>query len=104
MTIYVNVTYCETGEKISDFEINDFVKKIVDSKASVFISVSTGLIIEALRVEHAKGNIILNISFEGEQLEIDKNASIKNWPKGFLDIEEACLAELFKISRKNKKG
>ena len=100
--VSVDVTYSKTGMYFNDFEIDSFVKDIVEGKKDVSLNVSTGLVIHALRVQHAKGNINLKVFFEGKKLQINRNGKISNWPNNFLDKEEKYLVEIFKESKNNK--
>ena len=61
------------------------------------VNVSTGLVIDAIRVMLATGEITVDeveFQFEGKVLEHDQNGRITNWPEGFNDTVTKLLIQI----------
>lgn len=104
----LNVILEEGGKAYSDFGLLDRAYEIVQRYREGEISsinVSTGNIIEALRVLVSRGELNhseIVINFGGEEITLDKLVNYSSYPKGFMDWEKGFLREIIekRIGRK----
>lgn len=86
--------YCKEGKAISDFDISDFIKYVMDCLNDPIIKdmtfkISTTPPFEAIRLAIVEGKIDFNkiqFLFQGKIITINKYGAIMDWPNGFCDI------------------
>lgn len=95
-----------TGTPIPDGTIDSYVETIFKNyqnekrlNEAYGVSVSTSLVIEAVRAKISTGDIPYDeVAFEynGERITTDPDGRIENWPKGFCDHGMTYLETIFK--------
>lgn len=89
--------------------ITEFFAKVAACGVQVFIEshsehILNGLRVSALKkdIEIAHSDIIIqyfNEQFGADELSVEIDGKIKNWPEGFFDQQEIDLSNIFKLSR-----
>lgn len=99
------IHYNDGGVPYSDFDL----LKIAQQYANQYkenqeknLYVSTGNIIEAVRVMVSRGEIPyqeVEVHFNGEIITLNQYAEFSTWPKGFMDHERKFLREMLENRR-----
>lgn len=104
----LEIYYREDGVAYGDFGLLEngqkIIKEYLDGKCSKR-SVSTGNIVEALRVLVSRGELQYTdicFIFNEKKIYLNENIEYLEYPKGFLDYERTFLREL--IETRLKKG
>jgi hypothetical protein len=101
-TLYIN--YTRTGTPIADCIVEEMIlvhaslTGDVDIDRSMFWNVSTGNVIDAVRYMKLTGQITCDVKlmFEGQDVPMNENCRIENWPEGFCDYTEKWFVGIFK--------
>jgi hypothetical protein len=106
-TLYVN--YSKRGKAIADHEVEDALRKearlCINGQRKQF-NVSTENVVTAARAMKISGELTCNlmILFEGEDMGLQKDGGISEWPNGFCDYNEKWLCTIvsykFEIPKK----
>ena len=109
-TLYIN--YSKTGRPIADRNVEEELllhTTDCDEFHDVYINVSTGNVIDAVRYMKLTGQITCDVKlmFEGVDVPMNENCRIENWPDGFCDYTEKWFVGIFKsqmaIHKENRK-
>lgn len=89
--------------------IAEFLATVASSGAQVFIETHSEHILNGCRIACLKKNIKIGVDdfiiqyfnedFTRNEIKLEKNGKIKEWPSGFFDQQSIDLAELYKLSR-----
>lgn len=96
----LTICYHEDGASFPDFNLLDRAKEIVEQHKRgecTHIEVSTGNIIEALRVMVSRKEISheeVRILFKKHDIRLNENAEYARFPVGFMDHERNFLKEM----------
>ncbi|ATF13596.1 hypothetical protein A616_16900 [Brevibacillus brevis X23] len=102
----ITINYCHEGNPYSDFEAEALTKLWFKNKQDCVYNVSTENIISYVRRMVAEGEIEdtdVQLQFNGQNLEMNEYAVIKDWKKGFCDYSEENAARTLKAQLKKRK-
>lgn len=90
----IRIEYCEEGQAISDFGIDEFILKAYEANES--IKVSTENVLYKIRALAAKGTIDYSqvfLVYKEQEMTINPcgRINIDTYPKGFMDLVDDCL-------------
>jgi hypothetical protein len=91
------IIYKQTGGKVCADGAAVDAARLIMSDGRTEVEVSTGLIIDAVRVMLVTGEISVDeveFQFEGEVLPHTEVGRITNWPNGFNDTMEGLLMQI----------
>lgn len=103
----ITVNYCKEGKSYSDFEAESLVKLWFRNTDEYTFHVSTENVIDYIRRMVAEGDIKhtdVQLQFNGENLEMNEYAVIKNWQKGFCDYREENAVRIIKAQNKKRRA
>lgn len=106
----ITIEYCEDGVPISDFEYPYAIQTICDyckeETSDLELRLSTSIIITAIRLEIAKGNIDYNkikFQYKNKKFQANEYGVILDWPKGFCDIETDLCEQILRVAMEKRK-
>lgn len=90
------VEYCPKGDPVSDFEVNEYVELAIENEHLFpMCKVSTSNAIDTFRLYYMKGKIAeLSFEYQGQEIAVDHNGRLAEWPKGFCDLQMIQLSQL----------
>jgi len=106
----LEIYYREDGKSYGDFNLIEDAKSIIKEYLNgkcTKRSVSTGNIIEALRVLVSRKELLYtDICFIFDDIKITLNEKVEcsEYPKGFMDFKQKFLRELIETRRLNNKA
>ena len=89
-----HLIYSPEGEPVSDFEAENYAYKLLKQDE---INTSSQNVVDWVRVLVKDGLIDWNditVHFHDQELKIDKNGSMNEWPHGFCDTNLNALTRL----------
>ena len=104
----LNIEYCPEGIATPDSEAENLVRRLAVSPIDVNWQTSTENVVMVARVLLAEGVISfgnLKLSFNGQDVPLNRNARIDSWPRGFCDFMDDWLMRLLQsvFSKKESK-
>ncbi|RNB59445.1 hypothetical protein EDM57_04700 [Brevibacillus gelatini] len=103
----ITINYCPQGVSCSDFEAEKIVRLWFRNQEPYTYNVSTENIISYVRVLVAEGEINhtdVQLQFNGENLEMNEYAMIKDWRKGFCDYHVENAARIIKAQNQKRRA
>jgi hypothetical protein len=103
----ITINYCNEGTPYSDFEAETLTKLWFKNKEDCMHNVSTENIISYVRRMVAEGDIEhtdVQFQFNGQNLEMNEYAVIKDWKKGFCDYSEENATRIIKAQNKKRRA
>ena len=103
----ITINYCKEGIPYSDFDAETLTKMWVKNKQDCTYKVSTENIISYVRRMVAEGEIEhkdVQFQFNGQNLEMNEYAVIRDWKKGFCDYGEENAVRIIKAQNKKRRA
>jgi len=98
----IRIEYCKTGERINDFEVEEWVAGLRDGDYSV----STSVPIWAVKLAVVSGRLSAsNVVFiyKGKEVPINEYGAMLDWPDGMANAEERYSCKIIQLARDKRK-
>ena len=106
----IYLEYVAEGKPIADARAEDYVKDMIEEEnigENGYYHISTENVIQFLLTAIAKEEIShekVEISFNGEVVEVNKYGAIHNPPKGFMDHTQRAMTDRIMVAMKRGKA
>lgn len=101
----ITIEYCKYGVPVSDFNYNEWLNSVIESQNNsnndTIYQVSTSLPIDIVRLAIVKGdldNSNVRFLFNGQSFQANEYGAIKDWMKGFCDIQLDVSIDTIKLA------